>query len=138
MFNTIHTYRSFAMGSDYSLGRLKMKTRDEKPKAHISKYELREFLSYHKRSISYAEFADMKKKMLGIDFSNIIDHLEELQEKLGADRFNVSKDFGYRFVHIWFKRTRMNGLRVVGDSKYKYTFSFDSKGKLFQIDYDIK
>ena len=140
MFTT-HTYRSFSLSNsnnDYSLGNLRMKTKDEPPKAHISKYELREFLSYHKREISYAEFSDLKKKMLGIDFSSIIDHLEELQEKLGADRFNVSKDFGYRFVHIWFKRTRMNGLKIIGNSKYKYTFSFDSKGKLFQIDYDIK
>ena len=76
--------------------------------------------------------------MIGIDFSDIIDDIEELQEKLGATRFNVAKDFGYKFIHIWFKRTKMNGMRIVGDHYFRYTFSFDDKGKLFNIDYNIK
>ena len=138
---TIHTYRSFSMSSknDYSLGNLKMKTRNEKP--HISRYELKEILSYHKREISYSDFSKLKKQMQGICFSDIIDDVEELQEKLGADRFNVSKNFGYRFVHIWFKRTNTGygpKYKFTSPSWYKYTFSFDEKGKLFKVDYDIK
>lgn len=132
MFNTIHTYRSFSMSNnDYSLGRLRMKTKDEPKEGRISKYELREFLSYHKREISYTEFHALRKKMLGTDFSNIIDHLEELQEKLEAYRFKVNKIHGYRFVHLWFKRTSVRGY-------FEYSFCFNDKGKLYQIDYDIK
>lgn len=142
MFNTIHTYRSFSLSNstnDYSLGSLKMKTRDEKPR--ISKYELRELLSYHKREISYREFSDFKKKMQGINFSDVIDVIEDLQEKLGADRFNVDKMMGYRFVHIWFRRSDTgygSNYKFTRSSWYKYTFSFNKKGELFQIDYDIK
>lgn len=137
--NTIHTYRSFSMSNnDYSLGNLKMKTRD---RVHISRYELRELLSYHKREISYREFSNLKDKMQGINFSEIIDTLEDLQASLEADRFNVDKMMGYRFVHIWFKRTDTgygNNYKFTRSSWYKYTFSFNEKGELFQIDYDIK
>ena len=138
---TMHTYKSFSLSSnnDYSLGSLKMKTRDNEP--HISRYELREFLSYHKRSLSYREFSDMKDKMQGINFSDIIDAIEELQASLGADRFNVDKMMGYRFIHIWFKRTDTgygSKYKFTKSSWYKYTFSFNKKGELFQIDYDIK
>ena len=140
MFNTIHTYRSFSMSNnDYSLGSLKMKTRDDRP--HISRYELREFLSYHKREISYREFEDLKKKMQGINFSEIIDNLEDLQEKLGADRFNVDKMMGHRFIHIWFRRSDTgygSNYKFTRSSWYKYMFSFNGKGELYKIDYDIK
>lgn len=138
--NTIHTYRSFSMGSDYSLGNLRMKTKDE-PKAHISRYELREFLSYHKREISYNDFIKLKKQMQGICFSDIIDVIEELQEKLGADRFNVDKMMGHRFIHVWFRRSDTgygSKYKFARSSWYKYMFSFNGKGELYQIDYDIK
>lgn len=141
MFNnkSFHTYRSFSMSNDYSLGSLRMKTKDEKDETvRISRYELREFLQYHEKSLSYNEFSKMKKQMLDIRFSDIIDNLEDLQSQLGASRFNVSKNFGYKFVYIWFKRTRMNGLKVVGNHYFRYTFSFNDKGKLFKVDYDIK
>ena len=139
MFTT-HTYRSFSLSNssnDYSLGSLKMKTRD---KAHISKYELRELLSYHKREISYREFSDFKKKMQGINFSDIIDVIEELQASLGADRFNVDKMMGHRFIHIWFRRsdTGYGNYKFARSSWYKYMFSFNGKGELYKIDYDIK
>ena len=138
--NTIHTYRSFSMSSssDYSLGNLRMKTRDEKPR--ISKYELRELLSYHKREISYNDFTKLKKQMQGICFSDIIDTIEDLQEKLGADRFNVDKMMGHRFIHIWFRRsdTGYGNYKFTKSSWYKYMFSFNGKGELYKIDYDIK
>ena len=138
MFTT-HTYRSFSMSNDYSLGNLRMKTKDS-VKAHISKYELRELLTYHKRSLSYREFSDLRKKMIGIEFSEIIDNLEDLQEKLGADRFDVSKNCGYRFIHVWFKRTDTgygSKYRFTSTSWYKYMFSFNKKGELIKVDYNI-
>ena len=138
---TMHTYKSFSMSSssDYSLGNLRMKTKDT-VKAHISKYELRELLTYHKRSLSYSEFSDLRKKMIGIEFSEIIDNLEELQERLEADKFDVSKNCGYRFVHIWFKRTDTgygSSYKFTSARWYKYMFSFNKKGELIKVDYNI-
>ena len=146
---TIHTYRSFSLSSNnksfrsYELRNLKekMEAKEASKKPHISKYEIKELLSYHNREISYSDFSKLKEQMKGIKFSDIIDSIEDIQEKLGADRFNVNRMMGHRFVHIWFKRSDTgygSKYQFVKPSWYKYCFSFNDEGELYKVDYDIK
>lgn len=113
---------------------------EESAKPKISRYELKELLSYHKREISYGDFNRIANKIKGINYSDIVDTLEEVSKDFGAERFNVSRNFGMIFIHIWFRRTDSgygSKYKLVGDRFYKYTFTFDESEKLVKLDYGV-
>ena len=96
----------------------------------VSKYDLKRLFSYHKREISSETFRNISESLKGINYAEMVDTIDELQNILKFDRMKSNHAYGMDFIHVWYKTSG-------AFSWYHYTLTFDESQKLVKVDCDL-